>query len=188
MEALYHVAATLGLRQGELLGLSWQDLDFGAGVLTVQANLQWHGGAYHRDEVKTARSRRTIGLAPELTEIFRHHQARQKFEQQRREATWVGNDWDLIFTGRDGTPLHGTRVTRAFQRQLAAAGLPKKRFHDLRHGAASYMLAEGASLSEVQRVLGHSTITVTNDVYGHITVDATREATRRVGDLLSRTS
>ena len=184
LEALYHAALALGLRQGEALGLSWADVDLDAGTVTVRASLQRYDGTYRRDEVKTPRSRRTIGLPEPLPGQLRMHRTRQLEERLQIGPGWIGNAWDLVFTSEAGEPLYGTKVTRDYQEQLLAAGLPPQRFHDLRHAAASFMLAQGVPLADAQRVLGHSTVAVTADVYGHIRVEATRAATERVSALL----
>ena len=88
------------------------------------------------------------------------------------------------FTTEAGAPLYGPNLTREFQALFEAAGLPRQRFHDLRHAAASFMLAEGVPLKVAQEVLGHSTIAVTADIYSHVMPAATRDATERVGALL----
>ena len=115
---------------------------------------------------------------------LRQHRSRQIEERLRPGPAWVGNDWDLVFTTPMGVPLYGTHLTRSFQAMLADTGFPRQRFHDLRRAAASLMLAQGISLTDTKRVLGDSSIAVTNDTYGHITVDATRAATTRVETLL----
>ncbi len=156
--------------------------------MTIRASLQRYDGAYHRDEVKTFRSRRTLGVPEPLAAQLRQHRRRQLGVRLQAGPAWKGNDWDLVFTTPSGTPIYGSYLTRTFQRALAAAGLPRQRFHDMRHAAASFMLAQGVPLAAAQRVLGHSSIAVTNDIYGHITVDATRDAPDKVGKLLWRSS
>lgn len=184
-EALYQIAIGLGLRQGEALGLTWEAVDLESGAVRVDRTLQRYDSAYHLDEVKTARSRRVIGLPRALVEVIKAHRTRQREDRLRAGAGWTGNELNLVFTTSAGAPLYSANVTRAFQKALADAGLPRQRFHDLRHAAASFMLAEGVSLKVAQEVLGHSTIAVTADIYSHVMPAATRDATERVGALLA---
>ena len=177
IEALYVLALSLGLRQGEVLGLTWDDIDFESGEVRVRMQLQRYSGAYHLDEVKTDRSRRTISIPDEIVATMRSHRVRQAEERLRAGPLWEGDDWNLVFCTERGRPIYGAA-------HLAVAGLPRQRFHDLRHGAASFMIAAGVPLRVVQEVLGHSTIAVTADIYGHVLPEATRDATSRVVALL----
>ena len=188
LKPLYQTAMTLGLRQGEVLGMTWSALDLEEGSVRVERTLQRYDREYHLSEVKTVRSRRTLGLPMQLVEAMSAHRRQQLAERLRAGPSWTGNDWDLVFTTKAGAPLYGPDVTRAFQASVAAAGLPKQRFHDLRHCAASLMLSEGVPLRVAQEVLGHSTIAITADIYSHVLPAATRDATERVGALLTASS
>ncbi len=95
-----------------------------------------------------------------------------------------GDAWGLVFTTATGAPLNGTELTHRFQAILARAGLPRQRFHDLRHAAATFLLAQGVPLRVAMEVLGHSTITVTANTYSHVMPELSRDATERVGNLL----
>ena len=183
LEPLFSVALVAGLRQSEVLGLSWPDINLDTGTLTIQASLQRYGGAYHRDEVKTPRSRRVIGLPSPVTDQLRVHRKRQLEERLRLGTAWRGNAWDLVFTSELGEPLYGTEITWTFQLVLSDLGLPRQRFHDLRHAAASFMLAQGVPLKIAQEVLGHATIAVTGDTYTHVSSGESRRAVERVGEL-----
>jgi site-specific recombinase XerD len=90
----------------------------------------------------------------------------------------------LVFCREDGEPLSSAVVTHRFQDTLSEAKLPRQRFHDLRHAAASFMLAEGVSLRVVMEVLGHSEIGTTANIYGHVMPELSKDATDRVGKLL----
>ena len=129
-EALYKLAIATGMRQGEILGLTWPDVDLDKGTLSVRRSLKYYDGTYHLDDVKTDHSRRTLTLAPPLVEALREHRRRQI----------VRSSWRLVFVTRSGKPLNGTNLTHTLQRHLKEAGLPRIRFHDLRHGAATYLL------------------------------------------------
>jgi len=105
-------------------------------------------------------------------------------ERLKAGPLWEGDSWGLVFTTEAGRPLNHQVVTHHFQQSLTRAGLPKWRFHDQRHAAASFMLAQGVPLRVVMEVLGHSTINVTADVYGHLAPELSRDATARVGEVL----
>ncbi len=183
-EALYHVALALGLRQGEALGLTWDDVDLDASTLTVRHSLQRHDGEYRLIEPKTLRSRRTVGLPSQIAETLRRHRTQQREDRLRAGPGWKGERWGLLFCREDGEPLSSAVVTHRFQATLRTAGLPRQRFHDLRHAAASFMLAQSVPLRVVMEVLGHSEIGTTANIYGHIMPEMSRDATDRVGALL----
>jgi integrase len=174
LEPLVTVTLGTGLRQGEALGLRWQDVDLEAGELEVRHALQRMSGSVELVEPKTDRSRRRIALAPYVVTVLREHRKRQL-----QERLWAGSRWqegDFVFTSSIGTPMTGGDVTKRFQGLLAAAGLPRIRFHDLRHGAASLLLAKGVHPRVVMEMLGHSTIALTMNVYSHVIPELQREA------------
>jgi len=184
LEALYAIAVSMGLRQSEALGLTWGAVDLHAGTLTVRRSLQRYGGEYHLDEPKTRKSWRTLPFPAPVVELLKAHRARQLEERLAIGPAWDAS-WDLVFCMEDGTPLSARSVVRDFKATLTRAGLPAAtRYHDLRHGAASFALATGTPLKVVQELLGHSTISITADVYGHIAEGMQREATDRIGALL----
>ena len=131
------------------LGLTWRAVDLESGAVRIERTLQRHDRSYHLDEVKTARSRRNVMLPPPLVDILRAHRTRHLEERLLAGPAWVGNEWDLVFTTQAGAPLYDPNVTRSFQKALTEAGLPHQRFHDLRHAAASFMLAKDSSLRVV---------------------------------------
>lgn len=172
---LVTLAATTGLRQGELLGLFWTDVDAEAGTLTVRRALarSWDGWAL--SEPKTARSRRTVNLPAAAITALERQRTLQGAAHDAAGDAWQDRD-GLIFTDAVGRPLDGRAVNKVFHAMLAAAGLPTIPFHGLRHSAATAMLAGGVSLRTVADALGHSTITITADVYAHVSAEARREA------------
>lgn len=184
--ALYSLALGLGLRQGELLGLQWGDVNFEAGTLTVRHTLQRYQHTYHLDPPKTAKSRRTIALPTTLLQLLRAHRTQQVEERLRAGPEWKGDEWDLIFATERGEPRSGFTLNHRLQCILAAAGLPRQRFHDLRHASATFMLAQGVDLRIVMEVLGHSQIATTANTYAHVRVEATRIATESLDALLAR--
>jgi integrase len=176
---LYAVAATTGLRQGELLGLTWPDvdgLDGGSPSLTVRRSLaRAAGGGWELAEPKTARSRRTLELGTTAARALRRQRTRQKEARLAAADLWQDRAGH-VFTDPIGRPLNGSVVTHSFQMALALLGLPRVRFHDLRHGAASLMLAQGVPLKLVSDQLGHSSIAITADTYSHLDREQRRES------------
>ena len=183
-EALYQLVMALGLRQGEALGLQWDAVDLEAGSLAVRTALKRYGGAYHLEEPKTERSRRTLSLPAPLIEALRTHRDRQRFERLTAGAAWRGEAWNLVFARADGAPLHSTTVTKQFQAHLRRAGLPQVRFHDLRHGAATYLLSAGVPMRAVMDMLGHTQMSTTSDLYSHVLPDMRKDASEKVAAVL----
>jgi|SRR5579871_4431990 len=179
---LYTVAIALGLRQGELLGLRWQDIDFAAGTLSVHQALQRLKGTVSFVEPKTSRSRRTLALPAFVSTSLKDQRRRQLEERLQAGAAW--QESGLVFTTPVGTPLDGNNVTHQFQRTLARLGLPHQRFHDLRHCCASLLLAQGLSLKDVMDTLGHSQISLAANLYGHLYSEQRREIAARMEALL----
>lgn len=184
LEALYSVVLALGLRQGEALGLRWPDVDLSAGVLHVHAQLQRIAGKLTLVEPKTERSRRTLVIPPSIVDRLREHQKRQLAEKLWAGSNWVEND--LVFANRAGGPLQARRVIENFHKALRDAGLPRMRFHDLRHSCATLLLVQGVSPRVVMEILGHSEIAMTMDTYSHVVPELRREAADRMESLLTK--
>jgi integrase len=179
LETLYLVAIGTGLRQGEILALRWSDVDLEGGTLTVRHTLERGTGALV--EPKTSGSRRTVGIPLPVTALLRRWQRRQG---QERAMASVWDARGLVFTTRAGRPLGSRNVTQDLQAILKKAGLPRQRFHDLRHAFATLQLEAGAELLEVSRALGHTDISTTANVYAHWTdAMAARTAERMSGIL-----
>jgi integrase len=168
LEALYALAVTTGMRQGEILGLKWEDLDLEAGTLQVRRTLSTAmGGGVRFGPPKTARSRRNIRLPNLALSALRRHRKSQLEARIQLSGLW--EDHDLVFTTGVGTPVSsGDLITRSFKPLLRRAGLPDIRFHDLRHTCATLLLSRGVHAKLVQELLGHSTIAVTLDTYSHV--------------------
>jgi integrase len=180
------LALYLGLRQGEVLGLTWSDvrLDADPPTLTVRHQLQRLGGAWRLLPPKSATSRRTLPLPPPVVQALVAERRRQAAARLAAGPLWQPPIPDLVFTTATGQPRHGAWLTHAVQRQLARAGLPKLRFHDLRHAAASLLVASGVSLKAISDLLGHSQISMTADTYSHISDAVRREVVDRLAALL----
>jgi integrase len=161
---LYTTAIHAGLRRGELLALRWSDIDFSAGRIHVTRGRQRvktaTGYAVVDGPTKSRAGRRTVDMFPDLREALL--------------ALPAGDDpdQDYVFRSQHGGPLDPDNLKRRFKRDLALAGLPSIRLHDLRHTHASLLIASGAHPKLVQARLGHGSIRVTMDVYGHLLPNA----------------
>ena len=175
--ALFTVALACGLRQSESLGLRWGDVDLEEPTLRVQRTLQRVEGAFQFFEPKTKRSRRTLALPGPVTVALRRHRARQSEERLRAGSSWEGEAWGhLVFPDELGRPLSTYHIRRRFHQLLGLAGLPLMRYHDLRHGAASLMAAQGVPPRVAMEILGHSQISTTMNIYTHVAQEMLHEA------------
>ena len=180
LEALFHLALAIGLRQGEVLGLSWTDVDFDRGQLSVRASLQRIDGEFRIVEPKSARSRRVIALPEPSLRVLRGHRLRQLEERLFAGPLW--EDTGLVFTTPTGAPLSDGHVRKRLYQILRHSGLRRLRFHDLRHACASLLLAQNVHPRVVMETLGHSTFTM--DLYAHVIPSLQREAAGKMGQLL----
>jgi integrase len=183
LEALYLLALTTGMRQGELVALCWKDVDLASGSVRVQRTMHVIDGARQFSEPKSASSRRRIELTQTAIAALSRHRARQAEARLFAGSAWQDND--LVFTNAVGEPIDATNLLRhRFYPLLAKAGLPKIRFHDLRHTAATLLMSEGIHAKIVSEMLGHSTIAITLDLYSHVTPTMQKEAARAMDGLL----
>ena len=165
--ALYVLAVTTGMRIGELLGLRWDDVDLGGSRLVVRRALQRQNQAgLVFVEPKTGRSRRAIVLSQRTVAALRQQRARQL--ERRLVAGEAWRDQGLVFSNTVGGPADPSWQRAVFYEALRGAGLPAIRFHDLRHTAATLLLAQGVHPKVVSEMLGHATITLTLDTYSHL--------------------
>ena len=171
LDALLLVAITTGIRQGELVALHWNDVDLDKGALQIRHNLAWVSGmGYVEGEPKTKKGRRRIVLPCMVVEALKEHKERQ--EQARIK---MGDRWQergLVFCNLSGSFFNPNHVRLLFKKLLKAAGLPDVRFHDLRHDAATVLLAAKVYLKVVSELLGHistrsKTLTL-EDIYEHV--------------------
>ncbi len=168
-EALYTVTLFTGMREGEVLGLTWDCVDFKAGVITIKKQLQKErggSGAYHLVSPKNGKSR-CITPAPSVMGVLKAHQRRQA--EWRLAAGPIWEDSGLVFTNEQGHNLSAQTVYLHFKKLAEKAGYPDTRFHDLRHSYAVAALQSGDDIKTVQENLGHHTAAFTLDVYGHVT-------------------
>lgn len=180
-ECLIVTALATGLREGELCGLWWSDIDLEAATVTVRAQLQ--RGGTKRVEPKRG-SRRTLGLPLLAVSSLRSHRAKAIERAMAARRPFDEDSW--VFLNADGKPLQGWSAYGALQRVLRNAKLPKVRFHSLRHAFASTLLGDGEDLANVSKLLGHRSIGTTSDQYGHLTSQASRRGADRMERALRR--
>jgi integrase len=181
---LYFAALFLGLRMGELLGLAWKHVSFALARASVVQIVYWLYGSSKEGrstqllfkEPKSRQSRREVSLPPLLVEELRR--LREAQQENRRLLDDGYHDYDLIFCQANGKPLHPSDVRKDFHRILKAAGLPRIRFHDLRHSCATLRLAAGDNLKIVQELLGHASAAFPLSVYGHVVPGLQEQSTR----------
>ena len=181
---LFYMAVTTGLRQGELFGLKWSDLDWKSRKLRVQRQIKriaGQGAVF--TEPKTKAGRRQVVLSPAAIERLCKHYQRQQLERQFAGDKW--QEMDLIFPSSIGTPMDTHNMRKEFKEILANAGLPDIRFHDLRHTAATLMLQQNVHPKVVQERLGHSDISLTLNTYSHVLPGMQEEADEKLDELLT---
>ncbi len=181
--ALYLLAITSGMRQGELLGLMWDDVDLDQGFLHIRHTAQTiYKQGVVLGETKTEKSRRSIAIPNIAIDALIEHREKQRLIRAGRRD-WVENN--LVFPTGRGTPMTARNLIREFHVLLEKAGLPKIRFHDLRHTSATLLLLAGVHPKIVQERLGHSKIDMTLDTYSHVVPDIQKEAAQKMDLILS---
>ncbi len=185
LEALYVLAITTGLRLGELLGLRWQDVDLESGTLSVRQQLvRTKSDGLCFTTPKSAKGRRNVKLTSKAMHTLEDHRDRQLEQKQRLSDLW--KDTGLVFTSQVGTPLDPSNLTyHTFQPFLKRAGLPKIRFHDLRHTCATLLLGQNVNPKVVQEMLGHANISETMDTYSHVLPSMQETAVSGIENALS---
>lgn len=179
-ELLYRVALFTGMREGELLGLTWACVDFDKGVITISKQLQKErrgSGAYHLVSLKNGKVRQ-ITPAPSVMDALKTQRRHQMEWKMKAGPRW--EDTGLVFTNELGHNLSAQTVYLHFKKLAERAGFPDARFHDLRHSYAVASLRSGDDIKTVQENLGHHTAAFTLDVYGHVTEQMKKDSAQRM--------
>lgn len=167
LETVIKLAAFYGLRRSEVLGLQWSSIDFDERTITIRSTaIQTNAGIQYADVVKSSKSRRTLLIPDGMLEYLQSVKHKQLQEKELCGDDYVESDY--VCRWPDGQPISPYYVSHHFSDFLKAKGLRHIRFHDLRHSAASLLLSAGLTLKDVQDYLGHSTIAITADIYGHL--------------------
>ena len=170
---LYYLDLATGLRRGELLGLKWTDVDFDRGVLKIQRAISRQNGRVEEAPLKTKNAYRTLPLSADAIDVLK-----------AQKCKVGGSEW--VFPSPTGGPMSPDSVLHMLQRVLKRAGLPRIRFHDLRHTFATMALQNGVDVKTVSSMLGHYSAGFTLDTYAHVTTDAQLKAAQTMGSILSR--
>ena len=178
-EYLYKITLFTGLREGEILGLTWDCVDFDKETLTVKQQIrkeQQKGGKYYLSTPKNGKSR-TLSISSSVVTLFRYQKQKQVL-MRAESKEWI--DSNFVFTNKNGGNLSYRTVYDCFKRIVKKMGCPSLRFHDLRHQYAVISLSNGDDIKTVQSNLGHATAAFTLDVYGHVTEDMRKKSANRM--------
>jgi integrase len=182
--SLFALLVHTGLRRGEALALLWSDVDLTNGMLRVRGTLARIDGHLLVTEPKTAKSKRFVPISAPAERLLRDLHAAQVVERSRAGSAW--RQTGFVFTTEFGEPCDPRNAFRALKVAASKAGLPDVGLHTLRHSAASVLLTHGVPLKVVSEILGHSSVAITGDVYGHVAPDVSREALDILGDVLGK--
>ena len=182
LAALWVLAVTTGMRRGELAGLRWVDVDLDAAMIHVRNTRVSVAHKVHEHDPKTRSSKRMVALDDRSVACLRAHRRHQLEERLAWGPAYVESGY--VFTVENGAPIHPERIGVLFHRILRGLDLPRIRLHDLRHTSASLMLAAGVHPKIVSERLGHSSISVTLDLYSHVIPGLQADAAERLGDLV----
>ncbi|MEH1011727.1 site-specific integrase [Micromonospora sp. CPCC 206060] len=183
LHTLYVVAATMGLRRGELLGLRWSDLDLDEGTMTIAQTVQRAGGKLHLQDTKTEDSESVLPLPDWTWVALLDHQERQRRERERLAEVW--RDHGLVFPSEVGTPMEPRNLNRHFAALRETADCPDVRLHDLRHTVVSLLMEMGVPPHVVQAIARHADVKITLKIYAHANLDVMRQALGKLDGRLS---
>ena len=187
LEALYWLALCLGPREGEILGLKWSDFDFEASKVQLLRSLQRIRRPGERKSglelvaTKTKGSDRSVCLPQVVIEKVLMHRRRQDEERETAGSAWV--ETGMVFSTQKGTLLEPRHMLRDFYHVRDRAQLPRIRFHDLRHSAATILKMAGVSDPAIQNMLGHASVRTTQDIYTHLTTDGEKQAAAKMDEI-----
>ena len=182
LEALFSTAIALAYRQGEALGLQWPDVDLVNSTLTVRQSIQRIDGKLTITPTKKDRVH-TVNLPAVTRSVLVAHRAKQGEEKRLAGSRW--QETGFVFTTTIGTPVDARSVIRRFHSILKTTGLPRIRFHDLRHSAATLLLAQGVSARYISDLLGHSQVSFTMQTYAHVLPHVQRDVAAKMDEILN---
>jgi integrase len=182
VEAAVVLALGAGLRRGEAAGLRWQDVDLDGRLVRVERSLGYIGQRLIFGPPKSENGRRKVEIPAWAATRLAAIRRRQLEARMRAGERW--RDSGLVLTESDGEPIHPDQITKRFKRRRNAAGLPRARFHDLRHAYASILFSAGESLGVISELMGHYSITITKDLYAQGSRTAHRRAADRLDEVL----
>lgn len=178
--ALFALALTTGMRPSEYLALKWCDMDWARGAVSVCRTIHYSKAGWAFDDTKRKRSRRVVKLQEFVLEALRRLRSTQTGSEVEEFTTWT----DMVFCKADGSPLRQRAVKNEFRRILAAAGIRVVRLYDLRHTAATLVVAAGVSVKVISDMLGHASISFTLERYSHVLPSIQDEAASKTERML----
>lgn len=197
---IIYCALMTGMRQGEILGLRWQDIDLDSGLINVRQQLQYvPGEGWFFKAPKSKKSNRAIPMQLPLNKMFREikkEQTKYRLQEEEKlkntdnkefkeeELKAIYDDQNLIFCQWNGTRISGNIVSNRFKELVVSFKRPELRFHDLRHTFAALCISAGMSMEKLQVIMGHESITTTIDMYGHIPIDTLNEEMKKLSQYL----
>lgn len=182
MELVIDIELCLGLRRGELLGLQWEDIDWEKNQIHVVRNRVVVDGKSIVKDPKTATSTRTVDVPSQLIQKLHKHKMTCWANRLRLGQNYTATDFVIVHP--DGKPIYPEYLSQMFTKLQKKAGLPKCRFHDLRHLCASIMLMQGVNVKVAQEHLGHKDISTTMNIYSHVLPSVAKEAAQKIGALV----
>ena len=180
-EDLFFVDVFTGLREGEIIGLTWDCIDFSKGIIRVEKQLKRKTATnndYHFDTLKNGKTR-IVTPAPFVFDVLRKVKAIQTMNQLKNGSAFSNPD-NLVFTNETGKHIGVEALYKCFKKRVSAIGCPDMRFHDLRHTFATLSLQNGDDVKVLSSNLGHATVAFTLDVYGHVTEQMRSDSAMRM--------
>ena len=182
MELIIDIELCLGLRRGELLGLQWEDIDWDKNQINIVHNRVVVNSKSVDKDPKTETSCRTVDAPEQLMQKLRQHKTKCLANRLRLGKNYTVTDYVIVHP--DGKPIYPEYVSQLFTKLQQKAGLPKCRFHDLRHLCASIMLMQGVNVKVAQEHLGHKDISTTMNIYSHVLPSVAKDAAKKIGALV----
>ena len=183
LSARLHIALLCGLRQGEALGLRWEDIDFNRGVIQIRHQMQKIEGKYQFTQLKTQHSRRQIAIGNKTHEVLIRH--RELIQEMKCFSQQTWKELDLVFPKVDGSPRSPMTDYDQWQDALKLCGIAPRRLHDARHTAATLMYSQSIGIETISRALGHSSSAITSRLYVHSAEEPLRFAADVMNQLLT---
>lgn len=189
MDLATNIVMELGLRRGELAGLTWDDFD--ENTLTIRNNLIYSNGKTYLETPKTLESERTIYVSDHLKGLLVEHRVLQDenkelYGEHYKVSTFNNVNYDFIMTWKNGHYVHPLYYSTRFKKLLEKISINRKiRFHDLRHSNATLLLSQGVDFKTIQARLGHADINTTLNIYSHISMEMQKKATQKIESILS---
>ena len=167
---IFYLALFTGMRRGEIVGLKWEDINFNNKLIEVRRSANFKNKKFNYKDLKTESSRRQIAISDKLIDVLKKY---------KKERASFSKDKQAVFLTPEGKIVRPDYLTRKFKKIFIKLGMPNKRFHDIRHTHATWLLEEGINSKIVQKRLGHARVETTLNIYSHITLDEQRKAAEK---------